>query len=157
MTRQTAAMLRRLIGALSLACGLWAQELPDKPGRAATETLCKQCHELARVTSVHQDREAWSATMQKMVAYGMKSSKEDYATVLDYLATSFPAEEMTKINVNTASAIELESGLSLRRSQSRSLIAYRDKNGPFKSLDDLKKAPLIDAAQIDEKKDRIAF
>ena len=95
--------------------------------------------------------------MQKMVAYGMKSSKEDYATVLDYLANSFPAEEMTKINVNTASAIELESGLSLRRSQSRSLIAYRKKNGPFKSLDDLKKVPLIDAGQIDEKKDRIAF
>jgi competence protein ComEA len=157
MIRQTAAMVRQLIGMLALAGSIWAQELPDKPGRAATERLCKQCHELARVTSVHQDREAWNASMQKMVAYGMKSSKDDYATVLNYLASSFPAEEITKINVNTASAIELESGLSLRRSQSKSLIAYREKNGPFKSLDDLKKVPLMDAAQIDEKKDRIAF
>jgi len=157
MTRQTAAIARQLIGVLALASSLSAQELPDKPGRAATQRLCKQCHELARVTSVHQDREAWSVTMEKMVAYGMKASKDDYATVLNYLAASFPAEEMMKINVNTATGIELESGLSLRRSQSRSLIAYREKNGPFKSLDDLKKVPLLDAAQIDEKKDRIAF
>ena len=59
--------------------------------------------------------------------------------------------------MNKASAIELESGLSLRRSQAAAVLAYRAKNGNFKSLDDLKKVPLIDAEKIEEKKDRIAF
>ena len=95
--------------------------------------------------------------MTKMAAFGMKSSDKDYDAVLDYLAAHFPAAAITKINVNTASAIEMESGLTLRRSQSAAVIAYREKNGPFKSLEDLKKVPLLDADKLEEKKDRIAF
>ena len=37
------------------------------------------------------------------------------------------------------------------------LIQYREKNGPFKSIADLKKVPGIDPAKIDAKKDRITF
>jgi competence protein ComEA len=61
------------------------------------------------------------------------------------------------IKVNDATAIELESGLGLRRSQAAAVIAYREKNGKFKALADLKKVPGIDVAKIDAKKDRIAF
>jgi len=61
------------------------------------------------------------------------------------------------INVNEARAIELESRLSLRRSQAAAVIAYRSKNGKFKSLEDLKKVPGVDAAKIEAKKDRIVF
>jgi len=142
-----------LLASLTLA----AQDLPDGAGRAETERLCKQCHELSRVTSMRQDRDGWNATMTKMAAAGMKSNEKDYAAVLNYLSEHFPADAVMKVNVNTASAIELESGLSLRRSQSAALIAYREKNGPFKSLEDLKKVPVLDAGMLDEKKNRIAF
>ena len=37
------------------------------------------------------------------------------------------------------------------------MIAYREKNGLFKSVDDLKKVPGIDAKKIDAKKDRLYF
>jgi competence protein ComEA len=150
-------MLWAVMGLVLIGSILRAQELPAGPGRAETERLCKQCHELARATSLRQDSDAWNATMAKMKAYGMKSTEQEYALVLDYLSKHFPAEDVGKINVNTASAIQLESGLSLRRSQSAAVIAYRKKNGPFKSLDDLKKVPLIDAAKIEEKRDRITF
>ena len=83
--------------------------------------------------------------------------EKDFALVVDYLAKNFPAEEVPRINVNKASAIELESGLSLKRSQAAAIIAYRTKNGNFKNLDELKAVPLIDASKIDAKKDRIAF
>jgi competence protein ComEA len=157
MIRQT-VFLSRVVTALGLiAISAWAQDLPPGAGRAETEHLCKQCHELARVTSLRQDRDAWNQTMAKMKAYGMKATDHDYALVLEYLSTAFPAEAIPKVNVNTATAIELESGLTLRRSQSRAVIAYREKNGPFKSLDDLKKVPLIDGNYIEEKKDRITF
>jgi competence protein ComEA len=59
--------------------------------------------------------------------------------------------------VNKAAAIEFESGLSLRRSQAAAVIQYREKNGPFKSIADLKKVPGIDVAKIEAKKDRLVF
>ena len=150
--------LCRLAGWALLAAPLvWAQGLPDGPGRAETEKLCKGCHEIARSIAPRQDRAGWNTTLQKMVAYGLKCSDADYTTVLAYLAAHYPAEEIAKINVNTASAIEMESGLSLRRSQARAVIEWRGKNGAFHSLDDLKKVPEIDAAKLDEKASRIAF
>lgn len=134
-----------------------AQELPAGAGRAEMEKMCKQCHELARSIAPRQDRDGWNQTMTKMAAFGMKSTDKEYALVLDYLVRNYPAEDVPRVNVNTASAIELESGLSLRRSQSAAVLAYRAKNGPFKSIDDLKKVPLMDGAKIEAKKDRIAF
>lgn len=141
------------------AASLCAQEpvLPEAPGRAETMKLCTQCHELARSISPRQDRNGWHTTMNKMVAFGMKATPEESATVLDFLVKHYPAEDVPKVNVNTASAIELESGLSLRRSQAAALIAHREKNGNFKSIEDLKKVPSLEPDKLDAKKDRIAF
>ena len=132
-------------------------QLPDGPGRAETEKLCKQCHELSRSVSLRQDRDGWNTTITKMTAFGMKGTDSDFALVLDYLVKNFPAEEVPRVNVNKASAIELESGLTLRRSEAAAIIAYRAKNGSFKSLDDLKAVPKLDVAKIEAKKDRITF
>lgn len=150
--------MRGLFLTLCLSAAALAQpQLPEGPGRAETEKLCKQCHELARSVSPRQDRDGWQHTMTKMTAFGMKASEQDYALVLDYLSKSFPADEIPRINVNKATAIELESGLSLRRSQAAAVLAYRAKNGDFKSLEDLKKVPMIDVDKIEAKKDRITF
>ena len=132
-------------------------QLPEGPGRAETERLCKQCHEVARSVSLRQDRDGWNNTMTKMAAFGMKGTDSDFALVVDYLAKNFPAEEVPRVNVNKASAIELESGLTLKRSQAAAIIAYRNKNGNFKSLNDLKMVPSLDVAKIEAKKDRITF
>lgn len=133
------------------------QDLPEGAGKAETEKLCKQCHEMARSISKRQDRDAWIVTMTRMSAFGMKSTDKEFAAVADYLAKNFPADEVPKVNVNTATAIQMESGLSLRRSQAAAVINYRKEHGKFTSLDDLKKVPGLDAAKIDEKKDRIIF
>jgi len=139
-----------------LAGGAWAQ-LPDGPGKAETEKLCSQCHELARSISLHQDRAGWDATVAKMVNLGAKASDTEIQAVTEYLAAHFPAEEIPRIDVNKARAIEFESGLSLRRSQAAAIIEYRTKNGPFKSIQDLEKVPGIDVAKIEAKKDRLIF
>ena len=150
-------MMRQIIPALLLALTAAAQSLPDGPGRKELETKCKQCHELARSISLRQDRDGWNTTMSKMVAFGMKGTDEEFKLIVDYLATHYPAEDIPKVNVNKATAVELESGLSLRRSQAAAVLAWRAKHGEFKSLDDLKKVPLIEAEKIEAKKDRIAF
>jgi len=148
-------MSRVLLFALFSAAA-WAQ-LPDGPGREETERICKNCHELARSVSKRQDRDGWQTTLNKMVALGTKATDQELALILDYLAKNFPADELPPVNVNTAPAIELESRLSLRRSQAAAVIAYREKNGKFKSIEDLKKVPGVDAEKIEAKKDRIVF
>ena len=135
---------------------VWAQ-LPDGAGKEETQRVCKGCHELERSVSPRQDRDGWQQTMDKMVALGAEVTEKDYNAILDYLVKNYPGEELPRLNVNKATAIELESRLTLPRSQAAAIIAYRTKNGVFKSIDDLKKVPGVDAARIDAKKDRIAF
>src|SRR5262249_43191278 len=100
---------------------------------------------------------AWRATVDKMVGMGAKGSEQEISATVDYLAKTFPAEEVPRLNVNTAAAIDFESRLSLKRSEAATVIAYRDKHGPFKTLDDLKKIPGVDPAKFEAKKDRLTF
>jgi competence protein ComEA len=148
--------MRLTLLSLAAVCFAWAQA-PVIPGKAETEKICSQCHDLARSLSLHQDRAGWQATMDKMVTLGAQGSEQELKAVVDYLAKYFPAEEVPKINVNTARAIEFESGLTLRRSQAAAIVEYRTKHGAFKSIEDLKKVPGIDAAKLEEKKDRLSF
>ena len=143
------------------SANLYAQ-LPEGPGREETERLCKGCHELERSVSRRQDRDGWQATINKMVAFGTKGSDEEFALILDYLTKHYPAEAVPPVNVNTAAAIEMESRLSLRRSQAAAIIAYRTKNGKFKSIEDLKKVPGVDAEKSRPRKtgsysERVSF
>jgi competence protein ComEA len=132
-------------------------QLPDGPGKAETERVCSQCHELARAISLHQDRAGWEATVAKMVSLGATAGDADMQAVTNYLAAHFPADEIPRIHVNQARAIEFEAGLSLRRSQAAAIIQYRAKNGPFKSIADLEQVPGVDVAKIEAKKDRLIF
>lgn len=143
-------------GILILTCCAWAQ-LPEGAGKEEVERICTQCHELQRSISLHQDHDAWAGTVSKMIGLGAQGTNKDFQLIVDYLAKNFPGEPLPKVNVNTARAIEFESLLTIRKSQSAQIIAYREKNGPFKSLDDLKKVPGIDSAKIDAHKDRLIF
>ena len=153
---------------LTLACALfvsswWTQSSagqstpPDAPGKLELQKICKGCHELEKAFSIKQDRNGWQATMEKMISFGMKSTDNEYKAVLEYLVTHYAADEVPKVKVNKATAIELESGLSLKRSQAKAVIEYRTKNGPFKSIADLKKVPGIEAEKIEAQKDRLTF
>ena len=155
--RRLATCPTMLAAALVLFASTTSAQLPEGPGKAETERICAQCHELERSISLHQDRDAWQATMNKMVGLGAKGTEKEFQTVVEYLTKNFAGEGIPKIDVNQAEAIEFESGLSLKRSEAASIIQYRTKNGNFKSIEDLKKVPGIDAAKIEAKKDRLVF
>jgi competence protein ComEA len=131
--------------------------MPDGPGKVETVKMCSTCHELDKSLSLKQDRAGWQRTVDKMIAFGLKTTDADIITVVDYLTRSYPADDVPRLKVNSAEAIEFESTLSIKRSQAKAIIAYREKNGPFKSIADLKKVPGIEAAKIDDKKDRFIF
>ena len=73
-----------------LAQGAWGQ-LPDGAGKAETEKLCSQCHEIERSISLRQDRAGWATTLDKMVALGAAPTEKETTAVIDYLAAHFPA------------------------------------------------------------------
>src|SRR4051794_20382546 len=141
---------------LLLSAAAWAQ-FPDGPGKAEMMKVCSRCHEVERSAAMHQDRDAWKTTFAKMISMGAKGTEAEMAAALEYLATTFPADELPRLNVNKATQIELESRLSLKRSEAAAVVQYREKNGPFKSIADLKKVPGIDGAKIEARKDRLTF
>lgn len=149
-------MTRPFLMLAILTTSLFAQ-LPDGPGKDETVKLCSQCHELERSFSLRQDRDSWQGTMNKMVSLGLQAKDEDTRLVVDYLAKTFPGDALPKLNVNKATAIELESRLSLKRSEAAAVIEYRAKNGSFKSLDDVKKVPGTNFAKFEAKKDQLVF
>ena len=56
------------------------------------------------------------------------------------------------VNVNTATQSELEGIKGLGPSKAKAIIEYREKNGPFKSLDDLDKVKGFGKANIEKLK-----
>ena len=152
-----AVVCRRATLLLALFATCAFEQLPDGPGKAETEKICSQCHELERSISLRQDRGGWQATIDKMVGLGAKGTEKEFQAVGDYLAKNYPGEEIPKIDVNEAEAIEFESGLTMKRSEAAAIIQYRKTHGSFKSIEDLKKVPGIDAAKIEAKKDRLLF
>jgi len=87
----------------------------------------------------------------------MKGTDQEFAAIVDYLAAAFPGDKIQKLNMNTARAIELESRLSLKRSEAAKIVAWREKNGPFKSVADVLKVPGVDTVKIEAKKDSLTF
>ena len=87
--------------------------------------------------------------------FGAQGTDDDYTAILEYLVKNFPANP--PVNVNKATAAQLASGLGFTTAESEAVVTYRDKNGDFKTLDDLKKVPDLDAKKVDAKKARITF
>jgi competence protein ComEA len=127
--------------------------LPDGPGKDVTVRMCGICHEARRAASVRLTVDGWAAVIDSMIKRGAKGSEEDAAVVLDYLSTHFLGEAAQPVNVNTAPQIDLELVAGLLRSEARAVVEYREKNGPFKTLDDMKKVPGLDFKKIDSKRD----
>ena len=141
-----------VVGSFLTALSLPAQQMPDGPDKDLFIKTCSRCHEVERVLSQRQDKEGWQATISKMQGLGLQSEDTDLRRIIAYLAANLPAETITKTNINTASRIDFESLLSVKRSVAAAIIEYREKNGPFKTVDDLKKVPGVDAEKVDAQK-----
>ena len=130
--------------------------LPDAPGRDVTVKLCSTCHAAETVASVRHTPEGWRDVIAKMVAAGAEGTEQELETVFQYLSTQFPVEAQKALNLNTATAIELESVAGLLRKEAAALIAHREKNGPCKKLEDLKKIKGLDYKKIEARKEQLA-
>ena len=131
------------------------EQLPDAPGKDQVVNVCGKCHEPQRVAALRLTREGWEEVVAKMVSLGAKGSDDELKQITDYLAENFKGEVAKPINMNSATSVDLESVAGLLRKEAAAWIAYRTKNGPCKTLDDLKKVPGVPFKKIDERRDRL--
>lgn len=87
-----------------------------------------------------------------MISRGAEGSDEDMEAVVDYLTKFFG-----KVNVNTASASDLQASLGLPDTEAQAIIAYSAQNGNFKDFEQLKKVPGVIAERLQAKRAQIAF
>lgn len=73
-------------------------------------------------------------------------------------ATMQEGEQAAKVNINTANAETLQKELSgIGAGKANAIVAYRDENGSFTSVDELIEVKGIGKAILDKNRDRIAI
>ncbi len=72
------------------------------------------------------------------------------------LCFSLLASAAEPVNINTADAVTLSNVLNgIGQVRAEAIVAYRDKNGPFKSVDDLAKVSGVGSRTIEKNRDNI--
>ena len=136
--------------ALSLSAG--AQTLPAGKGREILEGPCAECHGSEEVQGRAWTAEKWKAVVGQMVNKGATLSDEETKTLIDYLARNFPP-----VNVNKATAKQLQDGLQLSDAEAGAIVRYRGTHGNFKNWDEFTKVPGVNATKLEGIKDSVAF
>jgi competence protein ComEA len=132
-----------------------AAQLPDGLGKDVLMKVCGGCHQAERSASVRLTREGWEEVIGDMIKRGAKGTDEEFGAVLEYLVANFLGDAPRPLNINRATNVELESVAGLTRKEAAAVLAYLDKVGVCKSLDELKKVPGLDFKKIEARKDFI--
>ena len=148
--------LRRLICVIgAIGAGLQAQSLPDGPGKDVFESVCSLCHSPTAPMGKQWTKPQWESKVIEMLQEEPGVTAQERAAIVEYLASNF--KPGGKIYVNKAAAKDLETALDLSSKDAEAIVRYRNERGSFRTLDDLKKVPGLDAAKVDAKKDRLEF
>jgi competence protein ComEA len=146
--------LSSLVGPLlAMAVCASAQSLPEGSGKDLVEAVCSSCHSTERIADKRWTRQQWQDKVLEMLQEEPDVTQPERAQIVDYLAKAFAA----RVNVNTAAAKDIEEGLEVSAENAAAIVRYREKNGGFKTIGDLKKVPGVDAAKIEAKKDLLDF
>jgi competence protein ComEA len=145
--------------------------MPAGAGKAIVQEKCVVCHALSVVTSKHASRKEWDQVVNQMVSRGADLTDEEIDTVIEYLSknygpldqTATPAPAATAdtsaapVNVNKASAEDLESSLGLAKPEAEAIVKYREQKGNFKTWQDVAAVPGVPAAKIEGLQKRLTF
>jgi competence ComEA-like helix-hairpin-helix protein len=125
-------------------------QLPEAPGKKTVEKVCFKCHGPENVLKKRHTKEQWDKILDTMAENGAKATDAEFEEVLNYLSRYF-----AQINVNKASAAQIQDVVDLSADEAAAIVKYREANGDFKAIEDVGKVPGLDAKKIAERKDRI--
>jgi competence protein ComEA len=129
--------------------------LPDGPGKETFVSVCSLCHSPTAPMGKQWTREQWTSKVTEMLQEEPDVTREERAAIVEYLTANF--KPGGKIYINLAKASDLETALDISEKNAAELVRYRGENGEFKTLEDLKKLPFLNASRMESLKDRIVF
>jgi competence protein ComEA len=125
---------------------------PEATGKAALLKVCSNCHTAESVVQSLRTRQEWSDVVDQMARFGAEASDQEYDQILKYLVKYF-----SPIPINKATAKDLQTALEISADVAEAIVAYRAEKGDFKTVDDVKKVPGVEAGTIDALRFRVVF
>ena|SRR5689334_11346294 len=158
LARAAAALLVGLAGAGALEARLPQPSEAAKarfapgPGRDVLFKVCNDCHGPESVLGHIKTHDEWNKTLDEMATNGAQATDDEWNQILAYLDQNY-----SFIFVNKAEAKDLAVTLDVPAEVAASIVSARTENGPFKTIDELKRVAGVDAAKLDARKDRLVF
>ncbi len=131
------------------------KNLPAGEGKDAVVKVCLNCHGAGNFRQLRLNKDGWSDKVADMVEKGAEASDAETAAVIDYLVQYFGPD--SRIYINTAPFQEIKAVLKLTAAETQAVVDFRQQNGAFHTVADLRKVPGVPPEKIDAQKDRIAF
>jgi len=128
------------------------ETLPDAPGKQLVEQVCATCHGVDLLVPSSRTATQWRDTMGAMKTAGAKASDEDWKTIVDYIMGN-----LAFLNLNKATVEDVRLVFGVPEKVAQAVVAARDKQGGFKTVDDLKQVPDLDQKRVDAIKARLTF
>jgi competence protein ComEA len=130
-------------------------QLPDGPGKETTQRICGACHGAEIVIGRKMDKDGWTQTVVAMVQRGAQGTDDEFDEIVNYLTANFSPD--SKININKAASKDFQTALGISGKLGDAIVQYRKDNGDFKSVDDLKKVPGMDAGTVETSKSKLTI
>jgi DNA uptake protein ComE-like DNA-binding protein len=127
----------------------WDDLLPPGPGRDSVATTCVTCHGLKSVVLGRKSQAEWGKAVNDMIQRGAPVFPDEIEPMVQYLSKSFPANLPKPVNVNTATAADLEKIPGMKTDVAAKILEARGKSGPFTDSTDLQHAANIDKSDFE--------
>jgi competence ComEA-like helix-hairpin-helix protein len=147
---QAAAVARGAAGAAPQQAQV--ETLPDAPGKQLVEQVCATCHGVDLLVPSSRTAAQWRDTMGAMKTAGAKASDEEWKTIVDYIMGN-----VAFLNVNKATVEDVRLVFGVPDKVAQAVVAARDTQGGFKTIDDLKQIPELDPKRVEAIKTRLTF
>jgi competence protein ComEA len=157
MMRIAVVMMLFVPAAIAASVGAPAQsaqsESPeDAAGRKTLEQVCGSCHDSKKASEGLRTATEWDMVLEEMITFGATATDEQFEQVKQYLL-----RHHGKVEVNRARAPEFVPVLDVTASVAEAIVQRRAAQGPFKTIEDLKQVPGVDAVKVDARKERLVF
>ena len=136
----------------SPAAGTVQDRFPEATGKAPLLKVCSNCHSAESVVQSLRTRQEWSDVVDQMARFGAEASDQEFDQILSYLLKYF-----SPIAINKAAAKDLQAALGIAADAADAIVAYRAEKGDFKTIDDVKKVPGLEAGTVEVIRFRLVF
>ena len=150
---RSSAAIGGLAALLATSVALSSQDrFPDGPGKTDVMKVCGGCHDAEIILANLKTPGEWNETLQNMATQGAEATPEQWKLIEQYIDVHF-----AMVLVNKAPPDEIQLTLDVPAEVAAAVVKYRQDKGPFKTIDDLKKVPGIEAAKVDAATSRLVF